>query len=354
MYRWRRYLDGLEEAMRLAGRVLAESEEDLAAGQDKHRWRRWARESVELEWLRRARDIPFFRELIEAAWRHGPEELGEPPDREHLADWKPGEEHRVLRSAERYESQQPPPDEVPAAEAEPPPRLRRVERALSRRTRSFVVVLERLVDPRNASAVLRTVEGLGGQELHLVHDEGRVLLARAIDQMARRYVDLHWWRRSTAAIDGLRGRGYRVYAADFGPEAVPVDELDLTSRTALVFGSEQRGVEPQTRAAADGLFYIPTAGFTAYLNVSVSVAMTLAVVDRRLAAQGLREPLEEAERDRLRRAWYTALAGGPEKAREYLAWADDPPDPVPEARDVPSREKGWELQQERRHRPQEP
>jgi tRNA (guanosine-2'-O-)-methyltransferase len=223
-----------------------------------------------------------------------------------------------------------------------------VERALAGRTRSFVVVLENLVDPRNASAVLRTVEGLGGQELHLVHHEGRVLLGRAIDQMARRYVDLHWWRDAPEAISSLKQRGYRVYAADFGAGAATVDDLTLTSRTALIFGSEQRGVEPQTREAADGLFYIPTRGFTAYLNVSVSVAMALAVIDRRLSAEGLREPLDEEQRDRLRRAWYTALAGGPERAREYLAWAEDPPEPAPRERDLPSREKAWEAERRRR------
>jgi tRNA (guanosine-2'-O-)-methyltransferase len=211
-----------------------------------------------------------------------------------------------------------------------------------------VVVLERLVDPRNASAVLRTVEALGGQELHLVHEEGRVLMARAIDQLARRYVDLHWWRESAEAIDALARRGYRVYAADFGPGAVPVDELPLGPRNALIFGSEQRGVDAATREAADGLFYLPTVGFTAYLNVSVSVAMTLAVVDRRLAAEGLRERLDPSDEDRLRRAWYTALAGDPQRAREYLAWAEHPPEPASPEREVPSREKARESEDLRR------
>jgi tRNA (guanosine-2'-O-)-methyltransferase len=348
MYRWRRYLDGLEEAMRLAGRMLADSERELASEQEKASWRRWAKETSEREWLRRARDVPFFRELLDAAWRLGPQALETPPDREHLSPWRAGERRRSLDSAERFPFPGEPEPTRSGDRAEPPPRLRRVERALAGRTRSFVVVLERLVDPRNASAVLRTVEGLGGQELHLVHDEGRVLLARAIDQMARRYVDLHWWRAAPDAIDSLRQRGYRVYAADFGPNAVSVDELPLTSRTALVFGSEQRGVEPETREAADGLFYIPTRGFTAYLNVSVSVAMALAVVDRRLRAEGLRRPLDEPDLERLRRAWYVALAGSPQRAREYLSWAQDPPDPAPAEREVASREKAWEADRSRR------
>jgi tRNA (guanosine-2'-O-)-methyltransferase len=344
LYRWRRYLDGLEESMRLAGRALDEAERDLADAQEWRRWRDGVRRAAEVEWLRRARDIPFFRELLDAAWRHGPEALREPPDREYLARWLPEEHHRALKASDRFAHAscraRAAPEEGP--HGEPPPRLRRVERALAHRTRSFVVVLEQLVDPRNASAVLRTVEALGGQELHLVHDEGRVLIARAIDQLARRYVDIHWWRRSPETIEELRRRGYRIYAADFGPGAVPVDELVLGPRNALIFGSEQRGVEAETREAADGLFFLPTVGFTAYLNVSVSVAIALAVVDRRLAAEGLRRPLEAEDRDRLRRAWYTALAGGPVRAREYLAWADDPPDPDPLERGVPSREKARE------------
>jgi tRNA (guanosine-2'-O-)-methyltransferase len=348
LYRWRRYLDGLEEAMRLAGRALAEAERDLSASQERSLWRRGALRDAEIEWLRRARDVPFFRELLEAAWRHGPDALREPPDREHLARWRPGETQRDLGSADRFAAEVPVGCSGAPPSGEPPPRLRRAERALTHRTRSFVVVLERLVDPRNASAVLRTVEALGGQELHLVHEEGRVLMARSIDQLARRYVDLHWWRDSTEAIEALARRGYRVYAADFGPGAVPVDELPLGSRNALIFGSEQRGVDAATREAADGLFYLPTVGFTAYLNVSVSVAMTLAVVDRRLAAEGLRERLDPSDEDRLRRAWYTALAGDPQRAREYLAWAEQPPEPASLERDVPSREKARESEHLRR------
>lgn len=196
------------------------------------------------------------------------------------------------------------------------------------RWRSIVVVLDNPVNPRNASAVARSSEALGLQEVHLIQREGKTSLERTLTTLSHRWLDLFWHREAAPSFEDLRVRGHRIVAADFGPEAVSVEELPLSERVAVVFGSEQRGMSDAARKAADDFFYLPTTGFTSYLNVSVAAGVSLYALDRRMREAGLRRPLEDEDKASLRRAWYTALARGDAvRARRYLAWLDHPPDP---------------------------
>ncbi len=145
----------------------------------------------------------------------------------------------------------------------------------------------------------------------------------------------------------LRARGFRLLVADFGPGSVPVDEVPLDGPVALAFGSEQEGVSPRLAALADALVHVPTRGMTAYLNVSVTAAISLHAIDRRLAEAGLRRPLPAGEVARLRKAWYAILAGDrPRRREEYARWLLSPPPPAPPRQDVPSREKAARRQRE--------
>ncbi len=80
---------------------------------------------------------------------------------------------------------------------------------------------------------------------------------------------------------------------------------------------------------ADGLFYLPTPGFTSYVNVSVAVGISLYAIDRRMRSAGLREPLSKRDLETLRPAWYAMLGrGNPALSERYLAWAKRPPEVV--------------------------
>jgi tRNA (guanosine-2'-O-)-methyltransferase len=335
--RWRGYADELEELMRAAGEHLAEVEALIAEAWERSTWRGRQRASIDGEILRRALDVPFLGDLVRTAWRLGPDADLSPPDFEGRP-WRDGEAQSVLASASRGERREAVAGVPPDGEERPPARLRAAERALRDRTRSLVVVLDDLVGARNASAVVRTAEALGLQEVHLVQQEGRVALERTVTTLAERWVDLHWYPRAAPVLDGLRARGYRIWVADYGQDAVPLSAVPAQDRMALVFGSEQRGVSEATRAHADGCFFLPSAGFTSYVNVSVMAGIALHDVDARLRAAGLRRPLEPDDRARLRRAWYTLLArGDPERTRRYLGWAERPVEPAPPRGPRPAR-----------------
>jgi tRNA (guanosine-2'-O-)-methyltransferase len=325
--RWRGYMDELEEVMRVCAEHLAESEALMAEVWERKLWRGARTTSIDGEILRRALDMPFFRELIEIAWRIGPDAELEPADFEGRP-WNEGEaETRVLSSERVPEVQALAPDEREPG-AEPPARLRAAERALAERSRSLVVVLDDLVNARNLSAVVRTAESLGLQEVHMIQREGRVALERTVTMRAQRWLDLFWYERAATAIEALRARGYRILVSDYSEDARPVDQVPLTDKVALCFGSEQVGVSDALREAADGCFYLPSVGFTSYINVSVAAGISIHTIDARQRSEGLRTPIDETDRAALRKSWYAALARGDEsRARRYLAWLDDPPIP---------------------------
>lgn len=335
--RWRGYMDEMEELMRVVGEQLREGEALVAEDFEREAWPLWQREAVPRELVRRALTIPVLGRLLQTALDLPPGEALTETDME-AHPWGEDESTRARLSA----SYAPENLEIPARgpHAPPPARLRAAERTLRARTRSLVVVCERLTSVRNASAIVRTADALGLQEVHFIQPEGKFKLNRSVTRACQRWLDLYWHRDSASALAHLRERGYRVLAADFGEGAVPVESVALSDKVALVLGSEQEGVSPELAAQADGLFYISTVGFTSYLNVSVAAAIALHTTDARMRDAGHRAPLTDHEQRALRRAWYPALAGGrPERVAEYAAWIDAPPDPAPVVKRVPSREK---------------
>ena len=327
--RWRGYMDELEVVMRQAAERLAEAEALIAEAWERSTWHRRQRESVDREILRRAQDMPFLGRLLGAARRLDEDERLEPPD--FIGHpWEEGEEGSALDPPTRFPPRTDLRAVAPHSAEAPPARLRAAERALAERSRSLVVLLDDLVNPRNASAVIRTSEALGLQEVHIAQQEGRADLERTVTMLAERWLDLFWYRETAAAAEALRARGYRILVSDYSPGAEPLESVALGERVAVAFGSEQRGVSPALRAVADGFFYLPSAGFTSYLNVSVMAGVSLYTLDQRMRAEGLRAPIAPDDRARLRRAWYAALAKGDQRrAQEYMGWLEAPPEPAP-------------------------
>ena len=219
----------------------------------------------------------------------------------------------------------------PAGSGTPAPRrLARAEAVLAQRRRSLCVVLEDAHDPHNVSAVLRTCEALGIQDVHLVAEQQDVtILNPKVTIGAHRWLTVYRHHGSETAIGVLRAAGYRLCVSHLDAAATPLPELPADLRTAYVFGNERSGVTARWLAAADATFLIPTSGFSGSLNLSVAVALTL--YDRLLGRRGAALPdgdLEENEKAALRAAWYRQLAhGNPDRACEYEGYLDVPVPP---------------------------
>lgn len=315
--------------MRSTGEHLAEVEALIARVWERRQWRARQAKTIDAEILRRALDMPFFGDLVRAAWRVGPDADLSPPDFRGTP-WEHEGEVYSRTSDSRPQVRDDLPVAPPGREAEAPARLRAAERALQDRTRSLVPVLDDLVGARNASAVVRTSEALGLQEVHLVQREGRVALERTVTLHAERWLDLHWYARAEEMLTGLRDRGYRVWVADYAKGALPLVEIPVQDRMAVVFGSEQKGVSEEVRRQADGFFFLPSSGFTSYVNVSVMAGVTLHSLDARMRSAGVRTPLDARDLARLRKGWYATLAkGNPARASEYRHWLERSVSPAP-------------------------
>lgn len=204
-----------------------------------------------------------------------------------------------------------------------PRRKELFEAVLSQRTRHFVVAVEDLDKVHNASAVVRTCDCFGVQELHIIEKRSQYLVEKGLAKGAEQWVDLHLYseaekaaENSLACLSALRARGYRIVATSPHAEEVTPADFDIGQPAAFFFGTELQGLSPAVMEAADTHLCIPMVGFTESFNISVSAAIILYDLTQRLRASGLAWQLTEADKLRLRIDW--ALQTLPQRDK-YLA-----------------------------------
>lgn len=188
-------------------------------------------------------------------------------------------------------------------------RLDRFEAVLSQRTRYLTVALENIFQPHNASAVLRTMECFGLQDVHIIEKDYEYKVNPEIALGAFKWLSLIRYKSASdntaAAIDSLRGKGYRIVAATPHPHAKGIDDFDLNAGAAAIFfGTELEGLSDTVLSQSDEFIRIPICGFTESFNVSVSAALIIHQLTGRLKAAGdIDWQLTEAEKEALRFEW---------------------------------------------------
>lgn len=182
-------------------------------------------------------------------------------------------------------------------------RLDRIEAVLSGRTYGLSVVLEALYDEGNMAAIMRTCDALGVQRVNLL-SLGEFKLERKITQGAHKWLDVHQYTHPRACFDALRADGYRIVATHL-EGSVPIDAIDFSVKTALVFGNEARGVSDDVVRLADARVRIPMTGFVQSFNVSVAAAIALHHGQReRARLLGPNRGLSPAQAQHLRARFY--------------------------------------------------
>ena len=188
-------------------------------------------------------------------------------------------------------------------------RLNRFEQVLSQRTRYITVALENIFQPHNASAVLRTMECLGIQDVHIIENDYEYKVNPEIALGASQWLTLRRYSQTADnrvdAIDTLRSNGYRIVATTPRPEAVAMDSFDLErGPAAFFFGTELEGLSDKILEQADEFVRIPICGFTESFNVSVSAALTMYPLAEKLRKDdAINWRLSDKELESLRLAW---------------------------------------------------
>lgn len=169
-----------------------------------------------------------------------------------------------------------------------PERKRRLEKVLDKRQPDLTVVLENVTDPHNISAVMRTCDAVGVQEIHILNSRipPHRKWGKRSSSSAAKWLTIHQYTDPLNCISALRDRRFLILATRLGDGAVSLYETDLTRPTALVFGNEHAGVSDEMGRLADGNIIIPQAGIIRSLNISVACAVSLYEAYRQKAMAG--------------------------------------------------------------------
>lgn len=186
----------------------------------------------------------------------------------------------------------------------------KMQAALDFRTDFLAVVLEDIFQPHNASAVLRTCDCYGVQNVHIIENRNSYRVNPQVAMGSAKWLSLHRYREQSAdntrtCLNALRTAGYRLVATtpNVEPAYTPHD-LPLDRPVALLFGTEEEGLTEAALDAADCALNIPAFGFTQSYNISVSVAITLTALMHRLHEGDARWKLSEDRRAELLLEWY--------------------------------------------------
>ncbi len=198
-----------------------------------------------------------------------------------------------------------------------------MERVLAMRTRYVTMVLEDIFQSQNTSAVIRTCECLGLQEVHVIEMMSSWSTNKLVLKGSDKWLDIRRYRQkgkknTEACFASLREEGYRIAVTDPTGE-VQVADVPLDKPLAIVMGNERHGASPYAREHADLTVKIPMAGFTESMNISVSAAICLQVTLARLRNSGYEWELTERDKEVLRLQWYKKTVRNAELIeREFL------------------------------------
>jgi tRNA (guanosine-2'-O-)-methyltransferase len=186
----------------------------------------------------------------------------------------------------------------------------------AQRTRHISIVLEDLFQEHNASAVIRTSECFGIQDLYAIEDKNKYTLQRKVARGAGQWIDLHRFTESGQAtqdaIKHLKKAGYKIVATTPHLDAYTPDSLPISEPIALCFGTERLGLSPYMLDNADYHVKIPMYGFTESFNLSVSVALVLQTLKKRLNESEIHWCLSREEQIALKIAWSKRMLNGGE------------------------------------------
>lgn len=176
------------------------------------------------------------------------------------------------------------------------------------RTRYLTVVLEDLYQAQNASAVLRTCECFGVQEVHIIENKNQFVVHKDISMGSNKWLNIIKYNEkknnSLLAIKSLKSNNYRIIATSPDTRYPLLQELDVTKgKIALIFGTELSGISETVRNSADEFVRIPMYGFTESYNISVSVALCLQMIINKMHESGIDWHLSDEESSELMLHW---------------------------------------------------
>ena len=175
------------------------------------------------------------------------------------------------------------------------------------RTRHITLVLEDIFQPHNASAVLRSCDCFGIQDVHIIENTNKYEVNPDVALGSSKWLSLYKYNalenNTAACLKSLKDAGYSIVATTPHEEEYTPEDLPLNRKIALVFGTEMEGLSPLALEMADRFVKIPMYGFTESLNISVSAALLIRTLTERLRNSDIEWRIPDEEQEDIRIAW---------------------------------------------------
>jgi len=183
-----------------------------------------------------------------------------------------------------------------------------IEKVLEQRTRYLTLVLEDIYQSQNASAVVRTCECMGIQDLHIIETTSKYNVNKKVLMGSNKWMNLIRYKEkeknnTAECYAKLKADGYKIVVTE--PAAgISIDELPIDSKVAIVMGNELKGITKFALDNADEIVRIPMYGFTESMNISVSAALCIRSLVTRIRNSEHNWQLSDQEKAELRLDWY--------------------------------------------------
>ena len=158
-----------------------------------------------------------------------------------------------------------------------PERTEKLLKVLHKRQHNLTVVMENVQDPHNISAVMRTCDAVGIQDIYILNTKipRHEKFGAKSSSSALKWLTIHQFDNNEECFAALRKNYTKIFTTHLSSDAVGLYEIDFTQSVALVFGNEHAGVTDEVRNLADGNFLIPQMGIIQSLNISVACAVSI-------------------------------------------------------------------------------
>lgn len=181
------------------------------------------------------------------------------------------------------------------------------KKVIKNRTRHFTVILEDLFQKHNTSAITRSCDVFGVQDLHIIENKYSTYVSNQVGKGSQKWLTFHRYNQkmhnTQDCIDDVKAKGYQIIATTPHESSEYVADFDVTKKTAFVFGVEKEGVSDMMMEQADGYLKVPMYGFTESLNVSVAAAIILQDVATRVRKTDAPWKLTSEETEEVYLSW---------------------------------------------------
>ncbi|PKP22432.1 MAG: rRNA methyltransferase [Bacteroidetes bacterium HGW-Bacteroidetes-21] len=177
-------------------------------------------------------------------------------------------------------------------------------KTLLQRTRYFTVVVENLYQSHNASAVLRTCDCLGIQDVCVIEKNNEFKVSEDIALGASKWLNINKYEDEKKTLAALRSQGYRIIATSSHKSSVMLNDFDIyKGKSAIFMGNEVHGLSDFILSEADEHLKIPMYGFTESYNISVSAAIILYTLIQKIKYSDINYLLSEHEKEDVMLEW---------------------------------------------------